>query len=1127
VYRSPARITTSLSGQIKADEIKNKIKKNPQWTETCQVLEGTPTDAGLQGFISFVSSKWEEFAEAVGISQQKSQTKFEVLQEWRDAEYPTHWEFLMDNIKALSTLSPNKVAEIDDKIKNDPNWSDYSPFRNKATSEALNWTSDNVWSRSDKVQTCSSYHKWLENMVKDNEFTDDIYGREKVALCGLNWFRNKYKEDNKIAMSEAIPPFSEDIDRPQDLFAIIAYKFGFEDSDYIKYTLFAALLHELHGKKFDTSTFFYGDYHVLHFACYCGKRRIVQLLMDWGVDADVRSPYSGMNALHIACGSNFVTNHYASFHIQMVDLLIENGANLFAETTDEGWVPLFKAIYAQKQELVQHLLKKYADLEVCNVLLLLQQHDSEGNTALHLAARINNLVIVKQICSYAHKADEQQAERTKKPVTSQESVWFQLLTAENDAEQTPIHFAAKHTEECLKEMIERQNIGSHLAFWCAKEDTYGKCPLDYAAETAHKTTFEVLWKYVKACSPPQVASVGLDIKQLVRKKDIDWTLVKHRLQDIPSALIPTIVEETAGALEVSKNYKHKSPHQDLSLHEILRASPGARPKEHLDVVTEFLDATVFGDQVVLGKTFDSDVHGIYDETSVHRSLTLHALLTTDLPVWGHPAIKGWIRNKIHTFKPGWWILMLHLVFYLIFLGSLIGALYLAARPEISEVELLQQYIGTVQLEPEDMGRIFLESMVLLYTLGMLCQVISDFCGLAHHYFKLFTVYLRIVLVALVIALIICRAAASQGQWIVASLLFLTAVFLSTDYLIIFRFCNVYVLALWVIVRRDVLRFLVIATILTFAFSGGLYFALRAKQAPPNTTSAVVCVSTNSTDGNNSVNCVPNDALTNVSPKEIFSLEKLLLANVQTVTEGSTIIPLEKLLLANVQTVTEGSTIIPLEKLLLANVQTVTEGSTITYDVYHIYTILLYLSFVVIILLLMINALIAQISHSYNEAQEQAAQMSTYATARFLMITYPVCPWCIPPGHSNSEEDSNYYSGNWKCLKYLNYRRMACKCISGSEEIIWIKDSILKESQHNGMCCKFLKRFLRSVMIVLRAIFGAEGAVVAKTTSTINKDQCGNMIAMKRFDSLTNLMKEQQGIHMAHVSPQEVAINIDN
>ena len=70
-------------------------------------------------------------------------------------------------------------------------------------------------------------------------------------------------------------------------------------------------------------------------------------------------------------------------------------------------------------------------------------------------------------------------------------------------------------------------------------------------------------------------------------------------------------------------------------------------------------------------------------------------------------------------------------------------------------------------------------------------------------------------------------------------------------------------------RRDVLRFLVIATILTFAFSGGLYFALRAKQAPPNTTCAVVCVSTNSTDGNNSVNCVPNDALTNVSPKEIL------------------------------------------------------------------------------------------------------------------------------------------------------------------------------------------------------------------------------------------------------------------
>ena len=46
----------------------------------------------------------------------------------------------------------------------------------------------------------------------------------------------------------------------------------------------------------------------------------------------------------------------------------------------------------------------------------------------------------------------------------------------------------------------------------------------------------------------------------------------------------------------------------------------------------FLDATVFGDEVVLGKAFDADKDGVYDETSVHRSLTLHDLLTSDLPV---------------------------------------------------------------------------------------------------------------------------------------------------------------------------------------------------------------------------------------------------------------------------------------------------------------------------------------------------------------------------------------------------------------------------------------------------------------------------------------------------------------
>ena len=45
----------------------------------------------------------------------------------------------------------------------------------------------------------------------------------------------------------------------------------------------------------------------------------------------------------------------------------------------------------------------------------------------------------------------------------------------------------------------------------------------------------------------------------------------------------------------------------------------------------------------------------------------------------------------------------------------------------------------------------------------------------------------------------------------------------------------------------------------------------------------------------------------------------------------------------------------------------------------------------LILVLMINALIAQISHSYDEAQDQASQLATYAKARFLMAVYPVLP----------------------------------------------------------------------------------------------------------------------------------------
>ena len=83
---------------------------------------------------------------------------------------------------------------------------------------------------------------------------------------------------------------------------------------------------------------------------------------------------------------------------------------------------------------------------------------------------------------------------------------------------------------------------------------------------------------------------------------------------------------------------------------------------------------------------------------------------------------------------------------------------------------------------------------------------------------------------------------------------------------VMRYCTVcsfsgtYVLALWVIIRRDVLRFLAIAVVLTFAFSGGIYFALRGDRPGVNimSNSAVVCmnISRNDTRNINLTDCVP-------------------------------------------------------------------------------------------------------------------------------------------------------------------------------------------------------------------------------------------------------------------------------
>ena len=47
---------------------------------------------------------------------------------------------------------------------------------------------------------------------------------------------------------------------------------------------------------------------------------------------------------------------------------------------------------------------------------------------------------------------------------------------------------------------------------------------------------------------------------------------------------------------------------------------------------KFLDGTIFGDEVVVGTTFDADKEGVYDDDSVNLCLTLNALLRSDLPV---------------------------------------------------------------------------------------------------------------------------------------------------------------------------------------------------------------------------------------------------------------------------------------------------------------------------------------------------------------------------------------------------------------------------------------------------------------------------------------------------------------
>ena len=303
--------------------------------------------------------------------------------------------------------------------------------------------------------------------------------------------------------------------------------------------------------------------HILHYACYFGHIDIMRLLIEWEVDPNVVMPSSKMTALHIACGSRAIANE--NNDKEVIEFLL-NGKALNA-MTEEGWTPLFKAVQAQKPETVNRLLAECRKRQKDD-LSAVKHKDNNGDTPLHLAAKINASSIVKTILEFAAKADEEIKKDPAKQAQSltERSSCFKLITAVNSCGITPIHYASQHgipdvqdsilssclrgststksnssaSKSCLEEMIKHVgNESTQLIIWYTKEDKDGQSALDYAARARRKDTFDLLWREVEKCTPVTVSSNGIQLNHLVKEaatNPSNWVVVDDYLEKIPKAL---------------------------------------------------------------------------------------------------------------------------------------------------------------------------------------------------------------------------------------------------------------------------------------------------------------------------------------------------------------------------------------------------------------------------------------------------------------------------------------------------------------------------------------------------------------------------------------------------------------
>ena len=208
----------------------------------------------------------------------------------------------------------------------------------------------------------------------------------------------------------------------------------------------------------------------LHIASLNGQEQVVELLINRGAEVNATSEIGGWTPLHMAASKN---------HIQVVSFLIKKGADEDAKAIIGGWTPLHWAALEGHKDIVELLIKLGANIN---------SKDNMGNTPLDLAIQYERLDIAEYLSTYS-------ANTGTIHVVARNGYFAGVqayldngvdINARDENGSTPLHLAALQGHKDIVELL--INRGAQVN----ANDNSGSTPLDRATQGSHTAIADLL-----------------------------------------------------------------------------------------------------------------------------------------------------------------------------------------------------------------------------------------------------------------------------------------------------------------------------------------------------------------------------------------------------------------------------------------------------------------------------------------------------------------------------------------------------------------------------------------------------------------------------------------------------------